>query len=137
MQGKMSILLVDDDEAANFLNSRLIERVNDDVQVNSVLNGKEALAYLAGTYPNSSPEGLEKMIIFLDINMPVMDGFEFLEALEISEGIDVSNMSIIVLSSSVNDRDVARAKSHQIYDYLSKPLTKDKVRHILNETMKN
>ena len=70
------ILLVDDDETSNFLNELLIKGMDIVEEVSIASNGQEALNYLeneSGSFPQ---------LIFLDLNMPVMDGFEFLEAFE-------------------------------------------------------
>lgn len=135
----MSILLVDDDEAANFLNTRLIERVAKEVDIHSVLNGKEALNFIYNNKEASvnDTKDHQPVIIFLDINMPVMNGFEFLEAIDSLGTFDYNKMPIVVLSSSANIKDMERAKTHNIYGYLSKPLTREKVEKILHDVQIN
>lgn len=72
------ILLVDDDSTTNYLNRKLLEKLAITDRVVVALNGHEALTVLATECPEASPSS--PALIFLDINMPLMKGFEFLEA---------------------------------------------------------
>lgn len=116
------IMLIDDDLTNNFLNKYVIGDLYPDVQIIEKLNGQEAINYLKNN-DNIIPD-----IIFLDINMPVMNGFEFLE------NFQPMNMNILLfmLTSSVNDADYLKAKSYPIVQkYFEKPLTKE----MLDEVM--
>lgn len=116
------ILLVDDDETSNFLNELLIKGMDMVEDVSIASNGQEALDYLKHE-PNSAPQ-----VIFLDLNMPVMDGFEFLEAFE---KMPQPKAPVFILTSSNNFKDYARAKDFDVAGYLIKPLTEEKIKDVL------
>lgn len=124
------ILLVDDDEVTNFLNRRLIEhyQLADHIEVR--LNGKEALKFL--TDKNTTEENLRPNLILLDINMPVMDGWEFMQAYT-REVLDEKNKTnIVMLSTSSNPDDIDRAASLPlIKGFISKPLSIQLLQEIL------
>ncbi len=116
------ILLVDDDETSNFLNELLIKGMDIVEEVSIASNGQEALNYLeneSGSFPQ---------LIFLDLNMPVMDGFEFLEAFEKTQ---TTKVPVFILTSSNNFKDYERAKQFDVAGYLIKPLTEEKIKGVL------
>ncbi|HMP98961.1 MAG TPA: response regulator [Cyclobacteriaceae bacterium] len=112
------IALIDDDEVFQFTSTRMIklQKISDEVQLFN--NGEEAIKYLKQNAHN--PDKLPD-IILLDINMPITDGWMFLDAyddLELSKEI-----TIYMLSSSIAREDLDRAKANpHIKDYLVKPL---------------
>ena len=105
------VMLIDEDEIDNIIYQKIIESNNfsDRIQVHQ--EGPEALDYLRnheGT-PDKLPD-----LIFLDINMPIMDGFQFLEEFEkLGENV-LNKCKIIMLSSSISPRDIDRAASHRL-----------------------
>ena len=113
------ILLIDDDNTTNFFNKIVIKKADVCDNVHSVLTAQDAVEYLQARYVGGQPL---PDVIFLDINMPEMNGWEFME---VYTGLDIpkDNISIYMLSSSQNDEDVQLAKSHPlITDFLKKPL---------------
>ena len=119
-----NVLVVEDDKTSAFL-LQLLLRESDLVESISVAaNGEEALDYLnrlevnGGTYPE---------LIFLDINMPIMDGFEFLEACVQSGCLKNQQVKIVILSSSAHQKDISRARELGIHDYLFKPISAEAV----------
>ena len=114
------ILLIDDDDLTNILNSLTIKKMDIATTVKVVMNGSEALEYLnAISEENPVPE-----LIFLDINMPKMDGWEFLEEYR-QEQLNKLNSKIILLTTSENPDDIEKAlKYPEIQQYCSKPLNK-------------
>ena len=115
------IMLVDDDNNCNFLNSLLINRVEHNVHLHTALNGKSALEFLQ-TCDKDCPR-----LIFLDIRMPVMDGFEFLEEFQKLPDEKKKLTDVVILTSSDNEKDKNKAKQFQVAAYLTKPLTPEKV----------
>ncbi len=114
------IMLVDEDEIDNIINQKIIESNNFSEEILVFQAGQDALTYLSENSGNSErlPE-----IIFLDINMPIMDGFQFLEEFENLESPIHSKCRIIMLSSSISPRDIDRAASNRfVIKYLNKPL---------------
>lgn len=128
MQKIKNILLVDDDPASNFLAQLLLEEfgfTEENVVVKS--NGKEAIDYILHECNSKEIPDL----IFLDINMPVMDGFEFLD--EFKTVPLLKAVKIVLLTSSVSARDYDKAKEYVLFDYINKPLTEEKLHKILEE----
>lgn len=123
-------MLVDDDYITNYLNSELIHEMEIATHVVVCYNGEEALEHLR---MYQCPLKVEKSValIFLDINMPGIDGFEFLDQLEklkLPEDIDV-----VLLTTSDNPRDVEKISQLKIKGYLNKPLTAEKISSIVNQ----
>jgi CheY-like chemotaxis protein len=105
-----SILLIDDDNATNFISKMLIKKSGVADHVVTVQNGKQALEYLTNTgeYKNEGGVCPSPMLILLDINMPVMDGWEFVEAFQKLK--NDQKTEIVMLTSSVNLDDREKAK---------------------------
>lgn len=92
------------------------------------LNGEEGLSKLKELYANNQSVD----IIFLDINMPVMDGFEFLEVYEELDKIIKSKIVICMLTSSLHEADIKKAEKFRSIDgYIEKALTKKKMDEII------
>lgn len=127
MQKLKNVLLIGDDDTGNFLNKLFLEGFNYAENVYINCNGQEALDFLR--------ENKEDMpsLIFLDINMPVMDGFEFLEEIRHIPSILNSNIPIVILTASERFHDYEKAKKYNITAYLNKPLTEDKMEAIFKE----
>jgi CheY-like chemotaxis protein len=122
-----SILLVDDDPTSCFLTQYIIEEMQLTDQIYTVPGGREALDFLRSR--QALPDFCIDLIL-LDINMPDMDGFEFLEAFEALHGN--SNISIVMLTTSSNKRDMDKAKIYRVIDYLNKPITEEKLGQIMS-----
>jgi CheY-like chemotaxis protein len=127
-----SILLVDDDQINNFINKRIIGKLNVAKRINIALNGEEALNYIQNYCDETGncPE-----LIFLDINMPVMNGFEFLNEFKNLHLKNKNNVKIIVLTTSTNPGDMQKLKDYSIKGFLNKPLTEKKILEVINEQL--
>ena len=120
-----NILLVDDDAAVNFLNKFLLTDSGISASISVTTNGLEAL--------NSIKESRRcPDVIFLDINMPVMDGLGFLEAFkEYPEYYPQAK--VYILTSSLRESDKDKASSYAcVADYLEKPLTAEMIEKIFS-----
>ncbi|MBK6263812.1 response regulator [Marivirga sp. S37H4] len=120
------VLLVDDDEATNFLNSIFIEESEIAERTESVLNGREALDYLTceGEYKNRGNNHPKPDLILLDINMPVMDGWDFIQAYKNLDDDMKGNIIIAMLTTSLNPDDKLKAeKIREISAFEHKPLS--------------
>ncbi|MBO6532176.1 MAG: response regulator [Muricauda sp.] len=122
------ILLIDDDAITNFLNQDLIEYKFPGRAITVFYNGADALTYILDHRER-------EFIIFLDLNMPVMSGWEFLEVLE--SKMDTRSLEIHVLTSSINPRDRANAKKNRmVTSFMEKPLDESLLDDLLIETIK-
>lgn len=127
------ILLIDDDEPTNFLNRMLIEETGIAQEVRVTQSAREALEYLAGKTPNTTGNQPPRPeLIFLDINMPAMDGWEFLEQYDLLSPEQKSSIIVVMLTTSFNPEDENKArKISYISSYQNKPLTEEVINGIL------
>lgn len=129
MQKLSCILLVDDDQTNNFLNQRLLKRLDVTETLLVALNGQEALDLLQAHCHRVSPDC--PALILLDLKMPVMDGFAFLEAYEALPLAQKHAIVIVLLSTSLHPQDVERVQQFPIASFLNKPLTEAKINQLL------
>lgn len=123
------ILLVDDDGTTNFLNYRIIKKLDITDNIETAMNGDKAIQFItqyAFHNNNNSPE-----VILLDLNMPGADGFDFLTAYRKMEIANRTSVKIIVLSTSSHPKDITTIKDEYL-GYINKPLTAEKLMAILN-----
>ena len=119
------VLLVDDDGVTNFINNRLLKKLNLTDCIQTAINGKEGLKYLAEyakSNENTCPE-----LIFLDLNMPVIDGFEFLDEFNKLTFANKEKVKVIILTTSTHQKDINQIVSQKSIGYINKPLTEEKV----------
>lgn len=120
-----NVCLIDDDKIYQFTAKKILEDTGLAKNILSFYNGKEAVDYFRenhGIGEDHLPD-----IIFLDINMPIMNGWQFLEEFrKITVGIPKS-MIIYVVSSSVDNCDIEKSKEYaSVTDYITKPISKVK-----------
>ncbi|RKS25424.1 response regulator receiver domain-containing protein [Flavobacterium endophyticum] len=119
------ILCVDDDPITLMLYKMVIAKASFTEEIITAKNGQEALDY----YNNLRAEGESQSpeLIFLDLNMPVMGGWEFLDNFTKSEYQEFNaKTKVIVLSSTIDPTDIEKSKTYSIViDFLSKPITKE------------
>ncbi|MFB3387872.1 response regulator [Flavobacterium sp. LAR06] len=121
------ILCIDDDPITLMLCKKVISKSEFSNEIITAQNGEEALLHFNTLkYTNSKNKVSKKPeLIFLDLNMPVMGGWEFLDHFTSGDYTEFSNAaSVIVLSSTIDPDDLAKAKKYPIIiDFLSKPIT--------------
>ena len=123
MNAKVTFVLVDDDAINNMLSEILIQDEFPKATIISFIDPEEAIAYFSST--NATSEN-EKIFLFLDINMPLMTGWEFLERLEQNKIQLKDSFLIYMLSSSVNKDDVDKsALNTNVLSFVEKPLSFD------------
>lgn len=130
------VMCVDDDPIALLLSKLVISKADFASQVITAANGEIAIQYL------ERPEVIEEehnsknpLVILLDLNMPVMDGWEFLEQFSTTLYLDhYKTTKVILLSSSIDPNDIERSKDFSmVAAFLPKPLTKEMLQTILQK----
>ncbi|MBC3542076.1 response regulator [Rufibacter sediminis] len=125
------ILLVDDDETTNYLNKRLLTRMEIAEHIEVVTNGEEALTFLNDAIAAGRPL---PDLMFLDIKMPVMDGFEFLDQYHQLPATAQKCILVMMLTSSASFYDLEKLKKYNaVEQHISKPLEEAHVREILEQ----
>jgi CheY-like chemotaxis protein len=122
-----TILLIDDDEGDNFYHRLILEESAISHSIETSYYAEEALEYLRN---NDHVPAID--LIFLDINMPRMNGFEFIDEYAKLDGKHKAKIVIVMLSTSLNPSDQARAESNPyIAGFLYKPLSEEKLQEVL------
>lgn len=123
-----NVLLVDDDSVFNYINTKLIQRLGIANEIHTALNGQEAITLINEYFQGSRPM---PDVILLDLNMPIMDGFTFIEAFRALRLPQVHDVKIVIVTSSSDPNDFVRAKNMGITKYLTKPVSEDDLRNAL------
>lgn len=129
MKKLRSILLIDDDESTNFLNRIIIRQAECAEEVLVFNKANKALEYVS-----ENIRSLTDTMVLLDINMPVMNGWDFLKALnELMKGQHPAGFNIVILTSSINPDDQLQALSLDLVtDFRSKPLSVKVLHELIN-----
>jgi CheY-like chemotaxis protein len=123
------ILLVDDDEAVNYFNKKLIDKSELDGTIMSLYNGAEAIREVMTL--NNTLDDNDLVVVFLDINMPILNGWGFLENFNTIKYALNFKTEIYLLTSSVNPDEKKKAEENSLVkQYISKPLTVEKLNEI-------
>lgn len=118
------ILCVDDDPITLMLYKMVITKAEFSKTIDTASNGEEALGYFKRKQENEDNE--LPQLIFLDLNMPVMGGWEFLDLFSILKADEYINIKVIVLSSTIDPQDIEKAKSYaNVIGFRSKPISKE------------
>jgi CheY-like chemotaxis protein len=124
------ILLIDDDPIFVFLLKKALQTIDSTLTIDIFSDGEKAISYL---YSIKDSETLVPDIIFLDLNMPVLDGWGFLDEYSVLSEQLGKKIELYILSSSISPEDVRHASDYPvIMDYLIKPLEKSRIADILS-----
>jgi CheY-like chemotaxis protein len=127
-----AIILVDDDPTTNHYHQIVLREWGVAEAIHVTTNGLEALTFLK-SYPQDKPS-----LIMLDINMPVMNGFEFLEEYQKLDELYKASFVVFMLTSSLHPRDVERAeKFKDLNGYCEKPMTEEMIHNIITQIMES
>ncbi len=137
MQKQLScVLLIDDDEPTNFINRVILEEAGYAIHIQITQGGKEALDYLThcGKFADAPEQSPCPDLILLDVNMPAMDGWEFLAQYKELPQAQKAEIVVVMLTTSLNPDDEARASGiPEISGFRNKPLTTVMLRMILTD----
>ncbi len=125
---KLNFIVIDDSKLDCFIAEKIIRNSGKTDTVRSFLQAKEALEYIGVAQPEEDTH----TIILVDIQMPVMNGFEFVEAFEALPYDIRKNYTVYVVSSSINDNDLHRVQNYStVKQFINKPLTSNNLASIL------
>ncbi len=127
---ELNILLVDDDPIFNYIHSKFLENIGIK-KIITVVNGKEALNHISACKKESLPD-----FIFIDIDMPIMNGFQFIVEFRNLHISNKNEIHIIILTSSSNPLDIQHAKDLCV-DCLTKPISESTLNSILESITSN
>ena len=130
---KPLVVLIDDNDTINFLHTKLLQVVFTDVEIKSFTRADVAFEFLSDNIPLQSHQ---KVVVLLDINMPIMNGWEFLE--EVGKHPIEEHIEVIMVSSSTTIEDKTKAKDFSVVsNYIEKPLDKKKLSILSNIISQN
>lgn len=122
------IILIDDDKIVTAINKRIISKLLPEASIKTFVNGEEGLKYLI-----AAQDANLRTLIFLDLSMPIMNGFEFLSIYENAMAYQEHSFVICLLTSSIAEEDQQKAANYpSVLEYAQKPLS-EKVIHGLIE----
>ena len=123
----MKLLIVDDDMVFRMIASKMWMLVDSSVEIEECENGEQGLASL-----KKQKDLSQKIVVLLDINMPVLDGWSFLEQIEENNFYNLSQLNIYIVSSSADERDVLKAKRFGfLKGFIQKPLSEEDITAII------
>lgn len=125
-----TLFLIDDDDVFLFLTQKELEKTSLVNRFKPFLNGRQAIEYLK---ENSHNAGELPDFILLDLNMPIMDGWQFLKEYKALQPSLAKKGRVYILSSSISPSDIQKAKSFPVVaDYLVKPLKRDRFAELVH-----
>jgi len=125
------VLLIDDNPDDNFFHEREIKKNDIATHIVTMNSGSDALSFIKSQADNMD---MRPDLIFLDINMPGMNGWEFLEQYELLDKELQNGIIIVMLSTSENPDDIAMAKKWSfVFGFFSKPLSKEILKIIVDK----
>ncbi len=131
------VIIVDDEPTSLFICRKTLELSNVFTQIQTFESPVEALDYLKNVYEKNLVEEIPSLIL-VDINMPIMNGWEFIEEFKKIPEDKTKNTIINILSSSDSEQDIKKAAGiDKITDYISKPLTVEKAKTFPTNLMFN
>jgi len=127
---KHIVFLIDDDNIYHFTARKILESTGLAKHIHSFYNGSEAIKYFKNSNaqdPDTFPD-----VIFLDINMPIMNGWEFLEEYHNLYGNFPKPVVVYVVSSSIDSYDMKKSRQYDVVtDYIVKPVTRIKYKELI------
>lgn len=133
MEKLSSILIIDDDPLTSKLHKRIIEGFNVAHKVDVVTNGGEAIQLINHLIQSNNEDKIPQLI-FVDLFMPFMDGFYFLDEYKSLTFKNKNSVVLAVLTASFLQADKKRVKEYRdVSEYIEKPITKEKMMELMEE----
>tara|TARA_R110002124_G_scaffold188587_4_gene355842 strand:+ start:717 stop:1118 length:402 start_codon:yes stop_codon:yes gene_type:complete len=125
------ILCIDDDPITLMLCKKVIIKSLFSKEITTAQNGEKALQYFDDLLETDLSTIELPQLIFLDLNMPVMGGWEFLEAFKVPKYNKFHNIKVVVLTSTIDPKDLEKSQTYpMVMDFLSKPINKSMLEYI-------
>jgi len=123
-----TVMLIDDNEIDNLINQKMIEAAAITKHIYTHTGAKSAIEFLRNIEKLEVADKVLPDVIFLDIDMPLMDGFQFLDEFEKFGNLVKKKCKIVMLTSSINPQDFNKAKKYlNVKLYLNKPLSHESI----------
>jgi CheY-like chemotaxis protein len=127
---ELSFIIIDDTELDHFIARKMITNANNAFKVKSFLDASQALEYIVA---DNHDVGIKIILVFLDIYMPLMNGFEFVEEFEKLDKAIQDKYYIVALTSSIETSDINRIRSYPaVREKITKPLLAEDIKALLN-----
>jgi CheY-like chemotaxis protein len=125
-----TFIIVDDDTVNNTITRMMIKKILGDVETTIFTAPEQGLAFIQSEYSKI----VKPTILLLDINMPTMTGWEFVEQFEKFSEVAKKQIAIYILSSSIDQRDKDQAEAnHYVKGFMSKPLTREVINSVASD----
>ena len=128
-----NVVLIDDNETTVFLNNRLLTRLEVADNIQTFARAEQAFNTIWGSEQPDAPVDDAPELVFVDLKMPGMDGFEFLKLYNELPEMARQKTVLTVLTTSMHAADTARVAQYPNVEYLSKPLTEEKMEKLLKK----
>lgn len=126
-----TVMLIDDNEIDNLINQKMIEAASITENIYTHTGAKSAIEFLKNMEKLDVSDKVLPDVIFLDIDMPLMDGFQFLDEFEKLANNTKGKCKIVMLTSSINPQDFNRSKKYDnVKLYLNKPLSHESIQNL-------
>jgi len=127
MIGIRTFIIVDDDHVNNAITRLMIKKTLGDADTTIFTMPEDGLAFIQSEYVKT----VKPTILFLDINMPTMTGWEFIQQFEKFSEVVKNQIAIYTLTSSIDQRDIDQAEANQyIKGFISKPMTREVINSV-------
>ena len=117
-------MCIDDDPITLMLFKKVVQKASFSEEIITASNGQDAITQINTINNDISNQKKKPQLIFLDLNMPVMGGWEFIDLFNSSYSLNLNNTKIIILTSTIDPEDIKKSKSYpNVIEFLPKPIT--------------